>query len=314
MGQPSPQAPDIRKKIILFLTNLVGLLLVRAIVGGISTVKNSSPFGDSLMTPLLLFYAIVDSVLLVVIIDFGIMLAGEFQARHPEICRLRSIMLLFTAFLALVIAYRAYETPVACLITRRTALTNSFRVSAVPGTGKHTAATPGDAPVQGATGESLVSYQRLAVTSFRQSPDIYGWIFLFLVSCPLIAIAVLVSRNPHTFVDFLSQLVAAARTKPQLSAVIALPKTLIQAYADSGPALSREEMMQKIATLSSLRDSRSISDADFEEQKKNILARAISDSKPVEPQDFEKLKSLLESGALTQDENHRLKSLFLKQI
>src|SRR5262249_10646024 len=136
------------------------------------------------------------------------------------------------------------------------------------------------------------------------------------VSCPLIGIVVLISRSRQSFADFLSQLVAAARTKPQLSAMIALPKTLLQAYADSGtgPALSREEMMQKIATLRSLRDSRSISDADYEKQKKNILARAISDSKPVAPQDFEKLKSLLESGALTQDENHRLKSLFLKQV
>jgi uncharacterized membrane protein len=315
MEQSSSPRSDLRKKAILFLANLIALLIIRAIIGGISTVKNSSPFGDSLMSPLLLFYAVVDTVLLVVIVDFGITLAGELQSRYPEIPSLRSVLLLFTAVLGLAVAYRIYETPAACLLTQRTALANSLQKSA-PGTEKHTADVSGAVLAQNVTGQSLELYRHLAVARFRQSPDIYGWIFLLLITCPIVGSALLVSQSPREFADLLSQLAGRARTRPQFSAVVALSKAFMNAQAVStgGRSLSREEMLQKIATLKLLRDSRSISDEEFQQQKGNILARDTSDPRPVAPGDFDKLKELLDSGALTEDENQRLKNRFLEQI
>ena len=40
----------------MFPPNLLGLVIPRAILGSIPTLRNASPFGDSLMTPFLLSY------------------------------------------------------------------------------------------------------------------------------------------------------------------------------------------------------------------------------------------------------------------
>src|SRR6185437_7049575 len=126
---PSYSDPNVGKKPLLFAANLLGLVILRAILCSIPIVKNASPFGDSLMTPLLLSYVIVDTVMLAVIVDFGTMLARYVQARYESIPDLRKVTLLATAFLGLAIAYRIYEMPTACLVVRRTELLSSLQSS-----------------------------------------------------------------------------------------------------------------------------------------------------------------------------------------
>jgi len=113
---PSYSDPNVGRKPLLSAANLLGLVILRAILGSIPIVRNASPFGDSLMTPLLLSYVIVDTVMLVVIVDFGTTLARYVQVKYQDFPDLRKVTLLATAFLGLAIAYRIYEMPTACLV------------------------------------------------------------------------------------------------------------------------------------------------------------------------------------------------------
>lgn len=78
--------------------------------------------------------------------------------------------------------------------------------------------------------------------------------------------------------------------------------------------MSVADLIEKLSKLKSLLDSGAISKDDFDNQKIRILGRTISYSKPAEPEDFQKLKALLDSGTLTQEEYEHHKKRLLEQI
>jgi len=86
-------------------------------------LKNASAFGDSLMSPLVLAYAIVDTVLLLVVLDFGITLARDIQSKYEHIPELKKLISLATIGLELLIfAYKVYTLPTSCLVVQPTDL------------------------------------------------------------------------------------------------------------------------------------------------------------------------------------------------
>jgi hypothetical protein len=313
---PSYSDPNVGRKPLLSAANLLGLVILRAILGSIPIEKNASPFGDSLMTPLLLSYVIVDTVMLVVIVDFGTMLARYVQAKYRDFPDLRKVTLLATAFLGLAIAYRIYEMPTACLVVRRTELLSSLQGSTPTHPGKPSTEQPTAASLESATGDALVPYQHLAVVLFRRSPDAYGWIFLILVASPVIGMVVLVWRNLQPFSHLFSQAASTFRGSAQFSKLVMASAALgkIQAVSKAAQIPSRRERWEKLAKLKSLWDSGVISRQDFEIQKQRMLNQGTSDSKPAEPEDFQELKALLDSEAVTQGEYESEKTRLLKSL
>jgi zinc-ribbon domain len=54
-----------------------------------------------------------------------------------------------------------------------------------------------------ASGSTLEAYQKVAVASLRQPPDLYGWIFLILSVLPVVGIVILGSRNLDRITELL---------------------------------------------------------------------------------------------------------------
>src|SRR5215472_9778355 len=97
--EPAPLtfAQKVSKRLIRFAVTALGLLVLRAILGSLPMLKNASAFGDSFMTPLVLAYMIVDTVILLVVLDFGITLGRELQARYehiPDLSKLVSLVII----------------------------------------------------------------------------------------------------------------------------------------------------------------------------------------------------------------------------
>ena len=318
-------AQNIWKKLIRFVVNTLGLLVLRAILGSLPVLKNASAFGDSFMTPLVLAYLIIDTVILLVVLDFGINLARDLQAKYDYIPDLSKLISLATILLVLLFAYRVYEVPTACLVVQRTDLLSL---------GQNQNSTPGsftdfmrawnqmigqvnEAAMQNATGDTLVRYQQLAVAVLRRPPDIFGWAFLVLITFPAIGIVASVSRHLNTFTELLSHtgVVIGKTTHPP--GTFARP-TSAPAAAErpsvASESMSPADVIEKLSKLKSLLDSAAISKDDFDNQKMKLLGRPASHSKPVGPEDFERLKSLLDSGALTEEEFKTHKERLLEQI
>ena len=314
-------AQNIWKKLIRFAVNTLVLLILRAILGSLPMLKNASAFGDSLMSPLVLAYAVVDSVILVVIIDFGIALAHDLQARYEHIPDLGKLVSLTTVLVALICAYKVYELPTACVVVQPADLLSLGQSGTPAGFGEfmrawtQMAGQVSAAAMQNATGDALISYQRLALAVLRRPPNIYAWTFVILVAFPAAGIVALVSRNLDTFTDLLSHTATAFRGTGGLVGTVAGSSARGGAESSgAGQGMSARDMVEKLGKLKSLLDSEVISKEDFETQKMKLLGRAAPNSKPSEPEDFRKLKSLLDSGALTEEEYKTHKERLLEQI
>jgi hypothetical protein len=315
--------PNIGKKFIRFVLGVLGLLILRGILGLLPMLKNASAIGDSLLSPLVLSYAVVDTVILLVVLDFGIKLGADIQPNDQRLHDLGKIISRATVILVLTFAYKAYEVPTACLFVGRADLM-SFGKNSTP-------ANYGDfmrmwsqivgqvsaAAIQNATGDALVGYQQLAVAVFRQPPNIYAWTFLILIAIPVVGLVPLVSRNLDTLTELVSHaataLHGAART-PGTVTVSSAPSAVERPFSERGQGMSPSSVVEKLTKLKSLLDSGAISKDDFEDQKKRILGRMPDSKSATEPEDLRKLKELLESGALTEGEYETHKKRFLEQI
>jgi Short C-terminal domain len=324
MEQSSPLGPNIAKRFIRFALTLVGLLILRGILGALPMLKSASAIGDSLLSPLVVSYAVVDTAILVVVLAFGLNLGQDIQANAPRLSELGKIVTRSTIVIVLIIAYKSYEMPTACVFVDQTDLVSLGKNSNATGNygdfmriwgqmvGQVSAAA-----MQNATGEALAAYQKLALAVFRQPPNIYAWIFLILIAIPGFSLIPLVSRNLELFTELVSQ---AAKT---LEGTAHAPgsATAPRVSTDDGAVatdkhLSPAAVVEKVTKLKSLLDAEAISADDFEEQKKRILGRPIvPDSKSVTgAEDLRKLKSLLDASALTQQEYETCKKHFLEQI
>lgn len=215
--------PELGKRAVRFALTIVGLLILRAIIGALPMLANASVIGDSMMSPLVIAYAVVDTLILLALLQFGVSLGktvGETSTRFPDVGR---IITLATLVVALLIAYRQYEAPTACLVVSPSDLSKAGQSYPTPinldqiwpglsqmmqGIAK--------AQVNMATGATLVAYQKIAVIVLRQPPDIYGWTFLILVAIPVVGIVVMVSRNLDAFTE---AVLHAASPSPSRSAV-----------------------------------------------------------------------------------------------
>ena len=314
------------KKLIRFLVNTLGLIFLRAILGSLPMLKNASAFGDSLMSPLVLALLIVDTVILLVVLDFGITLARDLQAKYERIPDLSKLVSLATVFLVLIFAYKVYEVPTACLVVQRTDLLNLSQTNGPSGTPagfgdfmrgwSQMVGQASAAAMQNATGDALVWYQQLAVAVLRRPPNIYAWTFLVLIAIPAMGMVTLVSRHLDTFTELLSHVGIGFRgtARPPGSYVDAPAPAAARRNSGADQSMSAADLIEKLFKLKSLLDSGAISKEDFDNQKMRILGRTISYSKPAEPEDFQKLKILLDSGALTQKEYEHHKKRLLELI
>lgn len=299
------------KRLIRVVVNVLGLLVLRAILGSLPILKNAAAFGDSFMTPLVLAYMIVDTVILLLVLDFGISLARDLQARYKHIPDLSKLVFLTTILLALLFAYRVYEVPTACLVVQRSDLLSlGQNQNGAPGsftdlirTWNQVVGQFSEAAMQNATGDALARYQQMAVVVLRRPPDIYGWTFLFLIAVPAILMLASASRHINTFTELLSHGgIVVGRTAAAERASVA--------SENSSPS----DVIEKLAKLKSFLDSGLISKDDFDKQKMKLLGRTLSHCKQLEPEDLQQLKSLLDSGALTEEEYKAHKERLLEQI
>ena len=104
------------KKAIRLVITVVGLLVLRAVLGALPMLNNASAIGSSLMSPLVMADALVDTLILVVLSRFGLVIGrsvGENSTRFPDVGKIISLA---TLVVVLLIAYHQYETPTACLL------------------------------------------------------------------------------------------------------------------------------------------------------------------------------------------------------
>lgn len=308
------------KRVIRVALAIVGLLILRAVLGALPMVKNASSIGGSLLTPLVLAQAIVDTVIFVLILRFGVGLGSAIQANYTRLPDLGKIVSLAFVALVLVLAYNSYQTVTACLV--ESASDTLKGVSGPQGcpAGVDEATCKMFVDIQNASrsitergipslpGSLLAGYQEIAVLAFRQSPDIYGWTFLILIAIPVVYIVVLISRN----LDALTEMVFHAATsspKPVAAdyGVAASSRGPHPAVGGAGPG----DALEKLGKLKALLDAGVISWDDFEGQKLVIL-RGFQPG--AEPEELRKLKMLLDAGALTQEEYDVQKQRFLARL
>jgi hypothetical protein len=229
--------PELGKRAVRFALTIVGLLILRAILGALPMLANASVIGDSMMSPLVIADAVVDTLILVVLLQFGVSMGRSVAEHSTRFTDLGKIITLATLVVALLIAYRQYETPTACLIVSPSDLSKagqSYQTpinfdQILPGLGQMVQGIA-RAQVNMATGATLAAYQKIAVIVLRQPPDIYGWTFLILIVIPVVGIVVLVSRNLDAFTEavFHAAAPSPSSNRPSSGASAPVPPATVQ--------------------------------------------------------------------------------------
>lgn len=269
------------------------------------------------MSPLVIVDAVVDTVLILLLLRFGLRVGQSIAHNYTRLPDLGRIISLATVVLVLILAYKLYETPIACLAVTPSDL-SSVGKNVVPANLEEIMRVWG--PVmkqltklesQNATGDTLVAYQQMAVAVLRQPPDIYGWTFLILIAIPVVGIVVFVSRN----LDALTELILHPASTAPAPSFAGGPRGGRRIAAPPNAGRLSSEDTEKLIKLKSLLDAGVISKDDFESQKKKILGLTSPVATPTtESEELRKLKALLDSGALTEEEYETQKKRFLEQL
>jgi hypothetical protein len=313
--------PDFGKRVIRVALGVVGLLVLRAILGALPMLKNASAIGNTFLTPLVVANAVVDSVIFFLILSFGLGLGRTIQANYTRLPDLGRMISLATVALVLLFAYGSYQTVVACLVESPEdtlkALTVSQKVTgenvgeviqsfvnAFQGLAKDAM----EQNIKTLAGNALAGYQAAAVLALRQPPDAYGWTFLILIAIPVIGIVVLVSRNLDTITDMVFH-AAAATARPAGGGYG--PSVPPPGVGPAGEAAAPGDVIEKLAKLKALLDAGVISREEFDGQKTAILGG--SPATP-EPEELRGLRSLFEAGALTEEEYEAQKRRILAKL
>lgn len=325
--------PELGKRVIRVGVAVIGLLILRAILGALPMVKNASPISNSLLTPLVLADAVVDTVIFLLILSFGVGLGRTIQAGYTRLPDLGKMVSLATVAVVLLLAYGSYETVVACLVESPSDIMKTPGLTLGPaaaymqalmgqvgnaGQGMDPAAVEAavraaqQAAQQAVNGAGLnvlgvyQAYQAAAVMALRRPPDIYGWTFLILIALPIVGIVVSVSRNLDAITEMVFHAArASARPATGGYAASARPSGL----GPAGDGVS--DVIEKLAKLKSLLDAGVISKADFDGQKAVLLGGSSANA---EPEELRKLRLLFESGALTEEEYAAQKRRILASI
>ena len=258
MEQAQPLlGPELGKRAVRFALTIVGLLILRAILGALPMLANASVIGESMMSPLVIADAVVDTLILVVLLQFGFSMGravGENSSRFPDVGK---IILLATLVVVLLIAYRQYETPTACLIVSPSDLSKVGQSHDAPINLEQMLPDLGQmirgiarTQVNLATGTTLAAYQRLAVIVLRQPPDIYGWVFLILIAVPVVGIVVLVSRNLDAFTEVVFHAASPFRSRSVVAGSAAGSPSTVQC-SNCGQPMTAGKFCPNCGTASS---------------------------------------------------------------
>jgi hypothetical protein len=320
---------SLRKEFARAVVYSLFLLVLRGVIDSLPFLKNASFVGDTLLSPLVLINAAIDTTLLAVLLSFGLTAGRRIHQAAAQFTDIGKIISLTTVVLVLVLAYRVYELPAACTFISQSDLINLSTIS--PQSQDAGAFTDfirlwgqminqvSVASLQNANGQVLVQYQRLALALFHRSPDWYAWIFLILTAIPIISLAPLVFRNLGNLSEMLSHGVLALQTAALPGAADApapaAQSTPAPQAATSSATAPLSGGIERLKTLKSLQDTGAISHEDFVSQKQRIIATAIADTaaKP-EAGDFLRLKEFYDSSILTSEEYAALKDHFLKSV
>jgi hypothetical protein len=272
-------------------------------------MKNASAIGSTLLTPLVVANAVVDTVIFLLILSFGVGLGRTIQANFTRLPDLGRMISLATVALVLLLAYGSYQTVVACLVESPADIVNALisTTGSAPANADEVMRQFGymlqgldkgviEQAIKTAPGYALAGYQAAAVLALRQRPDIYGWTFLILTAIPVIGIVVLVSRNLDTITEMVFHAAAATR-RPAGGGYGAGDRP--SGVGPAGDAAGPGDAIEKLAKLKSLLDAGVISREEFDGQKTAILGGS---SATREPEELRKLRSLFEAGALTEEE------------
>jgi ribosomal protein L40E len=219
--------PEFGKRAVRFALTVVGLLILRAVLDVLPMLSKASAIGDSLVSPLVIANAVVDTMIFLALLRFGVSIGRSIRASFVRFPDLGNIVSLAFVVIVLLLAYKQYETLTACIVITPadfakvgqsgTPLENLDQL--LRGLG-NLFGTIVNTPVKVATGDTLVAFQRVAVALFRQPPDLYGWIFLVLIAIPVVGIVVLVWRNMDTITSLVMQSGSALAGAPSVGAAV----------------------------------------------------------------------------------------------
>ncbi len=330
MTDPSSSlGSQLGKKAIRFAVAILGLLLLKAVVDALPMLKSASLIDGTLLSPVVLANAIINTLIMVVIFGFGLAVSRDLRRFYPNVPDLGQAVLLLAVLLVLVLAYNLYELPLACTLYSPQDLVSGGPAGGVTGgiDWAQLGAQFGSAVQQFANGQVPQSvkeaatsvwqaYGRLAVAKLRQPPDLYGWIFLILAAIPVVGLVVIGSRNLDAISDhiFRKASTVGAGSQPNASGSSAASHVQQRMSATAGAGGSKElssEDMDKLIRLKTLLDQGAITQADFDTQKRIILQGPVAQEEPAE---LQRLKQLLDSGALTQEEYDVQKQRFLARM
>jgi hypothetical protein len=251
---------DLGKKAVRLVIAIVALLILRAVLGALPMLANASSIGNSLMSPLVIADVVVDAALIVVLLRFGLSMGrsiAENSTRFPDVGKIVSLA---TLAVVLLIAYKQFETPTACLVISPADLSKAgqgaqlpFNLDQiVPGVAQMMQGIA-NAQVNIATGVTLAAYQKVAVVVLRLPPDIYGWTFLILIALPVVGIVVLVSRNLDAFTDAVFHASSASSSSTHRSpAPVSAPNAVAERCGSCGqPMAVRSKFCSNCGTPSS---------------------------------------------------------------
>jgi hypothetical protein len=307
---PPGRGAELGKKATRFAVTVVGLLSLRGLLAALPMLQNPSTIGNTFLSPLVLANAIVDTLILITLISFGLATKLAVRELYPRAPDLSKAALLAVILLVLVLAYNLYQLPIACVLISPQGLVRANAGQFPPGWEALGLMVTGVAElIRSSSGATLAAYQSVAVGALRQSPDWYGWIFLILCAGPIVGLVRLGSQN----LDAISELVfhrteAAAGDWQRARAAAGGSRGPYAARA--GKELSSDDM-ERLGRLKSLLDAGAITQSDFDTQKKRILEEPVVAEEPAE---LQKLKQLLDVGALTREEYEVQKHRFLDRL
>ena len=216
--------PEFGKRVVRFALTLVGLLILRAVLNVLPMLSKASAIGESLMSPLVIANAVVDTVIFLALLRFGLTMGRSIRENYARFPDFGSIISLAFVVLVLILAYKQYETVTACLVispsdfskVNQSDVTLAAMNELLRGIGAAFGSIA-TAQLKSATGDTLAAWQQVAVALLRQPPDLYGWIFLALIAIPVVGIVVIVSRNMDTITALVMQSGSAFAATPAVN-------------------------------------------------------------------------------------------------
>jgi ribosomal protein L40E len=218
--------PEFGKRAVRFALTVVGLLILRTVLAVLPMLSKASAIGDSLVSPLVIANTVVDTMIILALLRFGLSMGRSIRESYVRFPDLGNIVSLAFVVIVLILAYKQYETLTACLVISPSDFTKMGQTGTLEnldqfqkGLGNVFGAIA-NAQVKMATGDTLVAFQRVAVALLRQPPDLYGWTFLVLIAVPVVGIVVLVWRNMDTITSLVMQSGSALAGAPSVGAAI----------------------------------------------------------------------------------------------